>query len=1169
MGISDRIQPIPLLLGDQEEEIELKRGYQLGIYTVLEQIGRGGEAVVWSGFDNLRKRMVAIKVIATDLNDPAAASMVPANFEREVHLVASLEHPHILPMYEFGMAASFSYFVMAYKGTGTLASWISVRPLSLMDMAETARQMLSALAYLHERGIVHRDIKPSNILLDSQKNTYLADFGLAKRLSQSTMALHTGRGTGPYAPYEQQAYHNITQQSDIYSLGIVLYEMLTGQLPWEAQYSLAVLQEREGAVLPDLLELNPECPPELNAVLRKFTSFRWQDRPQTAESAYALLYDALPPAVQQAVSSTLHPNEHEEIVLLGHDAAYLLNFFETEWQPEMPYAANLTHLAFIEVYYRRFPAAVTDQVLRFLIRGGLVHDYQLHQWWQQAEPGLRWEVSLAALGAEDQEVMVRVLALLLREPPGVVPAGTTALASLEKLIDLATTAQEWRLRRDALNALAHLLPEAERWQPVGISESGDARLAQLALEASTQGKHALEIVAAMRSETAVARLLSLLSSDNKEQILNVLLDLWQQVGSLPRLVPSGLRARLWARRLQKRLLDDPEGLSLSRGLIGALAGLLVSMLFIFGYFSIPSAQFQDSLLLPYPTSGIVTIVEVDDASLAQYGRWDQWPRSLHAELISRLQAAGAQTIVFDFVFEAPTADDALLAETMRSANNVVQPLLVQGDAFHDLQGVLRYEGRVLPQPMFVAAAAGLGHTSILHDADGYIRRVPTVIDIDGDRFESLAMVALQNYLGGTQSETPAVANGRLPLVGRQIPVQADGEMRIYYAGPPAQPEQKTFAMVSYLDVLAGTVPDALLRDKIVLVGITATAEPDRYLTPVSNGRPMYGVEILANVIESIWSNRFIRLPGTAVQVLLLLVIGMVVGLVCLRPILGFVLAVALAGLNFLLVTWLFDQTGLMLDLFFSTLTIALSYSLVTVYRYALEVRRRREIAGLFAGSITPAVAQATVEAVKQGKINLNGQEQELSVLFIDMRGNSLYAEQHDPTNVLAMMTLFRDKVVQAVLSLEGTIIRSEQGQTMALFNAPLKQTDHVWRAVQVALLLQNDVARYHESLPDEHAHRAISFAFAINTGRAVVGYSGAGQRNTFMVLGDCITVADHMIAEAIPGQIVLGEQTYTETAGLVTAVPLTPLYIKDRPTAVPVYAILEQPELETEEPWTT
>ena len=1157
------IRPIPLRLA--EEEFELKRGYPLGIYTLLEQIGEGGEAVVWSGFDNLRKRLVAIKVISMVHNDPAAASMVPANFEREVHLVASLEHPHILPMYEFGMADTFSYFVMAYKEMGTLADWLKGGNLPLVEVAQAAKQILSAMAYLHVRGIVHRDIKPSNILLDSQARTYLADFGLAKRLSQSTMALHTGRGTGPYAPYEQQAYHSITQQSDIYSLGIVLYEMLTGQLPFEAQYSLATLQKRDNAVLPDLAEHDGECPAELTAVLRKFTAFQWQDRPQTADAAYTLLYEALPPTIQQTVGATLPPTRLMEEEFLAQDAAYLLEMYQADWQPDEPFPVGLTHLAFLEAYYAKAPSALDEKVQQFLLRGALVHDYQLAHWWRSTDQASRWQVSMTALAAEDDEVVARVLALLLREPTGNLPTAVSAKASLEKLIDLATAAQEWRLRREALNALKHLLPEAPGWQSIGISETGDLRLAQLALEESTQGQQAVEILGILQSETAVRSLLDTHEAGRPDLVLPILQQIQQQAGSLPQLIPPRVRTRLWSRQLQTLLLNDREGLSLARTLIGLSAGLLVSLLYFFGFLAQPAAQTRDALLVPYPVSDIVTIVTVDDDSLAQYGRWDQWPRSLHAQLVEALHEAGAQTVVFDFVFEAETADDALLAETMAAAGNVVQPMLVQGDAYHDLTGMLRYEGQILPQPTLLMASAGVGHTGILHDADGFIRRVPTLISVDGQQYNSLALTALTHYLGAAGSEEIVVENGRLAVAGRQIPVGEDGEMHIYYAGPPAEPEQTTFTMVRYQDVLAGTVPVELLRDKIVLVGITATAEPDRYLTPVSDGRPMYGVEILANVIESIWSNRFIRLPGTAVNVLLLLALGLLVGLVCTRPFTGLIFGLGIAGLYFLLAGWIFDSTGLLLDIFFPLLTIGLSYLMVSAYRFSIEVRRRREILGLFASSVTPAVAQATVNAVKEGRLNLNGQEQDVSVLLVEIRGQTAYAARHDPIDVLAMMTFFRDKVTQAILASEGTLIRSEQGKTLAVFNAPLSQADHVWRAVQVAQLLQEEISQYHQSLAEDHAHRGITFAFAVETGRAIVGYAGAEGRNAFTVFGELVSVVGQMAAAATVGQILLGEQAYLQTADQVTAVPLSPLRLKEAGQTIPVYAVVSEFE-EKEQP---
>jgi adenylate cyclase len=360
-------------------------------------------------------------------------------------------------------------------------------------------------------------------------------------------------------------------------------------------------------------------------------------------------------------------------------------------------------------------------------------------------------------------------------------------------------------------------------------------------------------------------------------------------------------------------------------------------------------------------------------------------------------------------------------------------------------------------------------------------------------------------------------------------------------------------------VLAGTVPADLLRDKIVLIGITATAEPDSYLTPVSEGRPMYGVEILANVIESIWSDHFIRVPGTAVRVLILLGLGLLVGLLCVRPLTGLIFSLSIASIYFLLVSWLFDATGLMLDLYYPFATIGLCYFMVSAYRYSVEVRHRREILELFASSVTPAVAQATIDAIRQGKIDLNGQEQALSVLLVEMRGQAAYAARHDPMDVLAMLTFFRNKVVQTILSFEGTVIRSEQGQTMAVFNAPLSQSDHSWRAVQVALAIQNEIEDYHESLPEVNPHRGISFAFAVNTGRAIVGYEGPGGPNTLTILGDVVDMASQMITTTDAGQILLGEQTFAETAEQVEVVPQKPLHLKDRPTAVSVYAIVGKP----------
>lgn len=141
---------------------ELTQGYQLGKYTLLERIGRGGEAVVWSAWDQLHRRVAALKISAGEPGRPAGP--FPPGLEQQIHLIASLNHPRILPLYEFGQADSFFYIAMRYSSAGSLALRLLQGRPSLPAALGYAAQVADALQYLHGRQVVHRDLKPSNIL---------------------------------------------------------------------------------------------------------------------------------------------------------------------------------------------------------------------------------------------------------------------------------------------------------------------------------------------------------------------------------------------------------------------------------------------------------------------------------------------------------------------------------------------------------------------------------------------------------------------------------------------------------------------------------------------------------------------------------------------------------------------------------------------------------------------------------------------------------------------------------------------------------------------------------------------------------------------------------------------------------------------------------------------
>ncbi|MBE2222550.1 MAG: CHASE2 domain-containing protein [Anaerolineae bacterium] len=1149
-----------MFTGNYNQAEKLERGFQLDEYTLLEAVGHGGEAEVWSGWDNRRKRVVALKIAFT----PGAASYstnILTDFEQQAHLIASLEHPHILPLYTFGSSESYTYFAMRYNCMGSLADLLRGGPLSVADTLAITGQICSALAFLHARGVVHRDLKPDNVLLDSQRRVYLSDFGLARELGRETNILHTGRGTEAYASFEQHNRLGMVPQSDIYSLGILVYEMLAGKLPWEGTESLAARQYQGEADIPDLHETNSAVPAAFTAVIRQLTAFHWTERPSTVMDAYQLVAQALLPQAGLHVGAIQSVETLDEEMLSLMDAEHLLRLFLSDWRPnEDEFPARLSHYAYIDAAFSLDRVQVLKQNAQwqqFMLRGALVYDYRLQPWWAALEAGsVRAEVCRQTLMLEEETAVSRAISLWLQEPP----SESVDRQTLTRLVALTMNAESWALRQDALALLAQQLPQAEQWQPTMVSESDDEKLAQLAVQDKGQARRIIPLLAQMKSERAIQTILAA-EIEEKTQV-EILKEIQQTAGSLPAIVPFSLRFKIYSAIFYEQLLEDREGLSLARTMIGLTAGLLVSFLMLAGVFAPANSQMRDVLLTSYPVSDIVTIVAVDDASLAEYGRWDNWSRGLHAQLVEQLVAAGAKAIAFDFLFEAATADDAQLAAAMRAAGNVVQPVLGGGDGYHS-DGVMAFQAESLPNANLAAASAGIGHTNILHDDDGLVRQLPMVIEVASGSYPSLALAALQTFLGVDVMEPTSPEAGKLAVIGREIPVGAAGEYDIFYAGPPAQLDNATFTTVSYRDVLAGEIAPELFKDKLVLIGITATAEPDRYLTPVSNGRPMYGVEILANAIESIWSGNFIYRPADIVLVLILLILGIVTGLLCTRPWSGLLFAIGLILFYLLTAFLVFDASHVMLDIFYPVLTIVLSYAMVTAYRYSVEVRRRREIMGLLEMRVAPEVAQATLVGVQKGELDLRGHLQTVTVLAVDLRGFGQQVAHYDPDEVMRMVAYFRDMVSQAILQAEGMIVENGGHRITAVFNAPLAQENHPELAAHTALALQKELKAYHRSFSTyDHPHRHVHFGYGMATGRAIVGYGQSGEGRGYTALGDVVEVAVKLAETAVADQILVGESTRTEIIGRFITELQSPVAIRGRMEPVTVYAIL-RPIMET------
>ncbi|MFQ5944358.1 MAG: serine/threonine-protein kinase, partial [Anaerolineales bacterium] len=269
-------------------------GKTLGSYQVLEQLGRGGMAVVYKAYQPSLDRYVAIKVLPTyEAHDQEFLT----RFKREARAVAKLEHPNILAVHDSGHQEGVSYIVMRYVEAGTLKSFMGTA-LEMERIVTLIGQIADALHYAHENGVIHRDVKPSNVLLDRGDWPLLTDFGVARMLgaAEELTATGVGMGTPAYMSPEQGLGERVDRRSDVYSLGVVLFEMLTGDLPFEAETPLAIVLKHIHDPLPIPSQVNPSIPEAVERVVLKAMAKAPEDRFQTT----AELKEALSEAVKEA-----------------------------------------------------------------------------------------------------------------------------------------------------------------------------------------------------------------------------------------------------------------------------------------------------------------------------------------------------------------------------------------------------------------------------------------------------------------------------------------------------------------------------------------------------------------------------------------------------------------------------------------------------------------------------------------------------------------------------------------------------------------------------------------------------------------------------------------------------------------------------------------------------
>ncbi|MEW6144686.1 MAG: adenylate/guanylate cyclase domain-containing protein [Thermodesulfobacteriota bacterium] len=421
------------------------------------------------------------------------------------------------------------------------------------------------------------------------------------------------------------------------------------------------------------------------------------------------------------------------------------------------------------------------------------------------------------------------------------------------------------------------------------------------------------------------------------------------------------------------------------------------------------------------------------------------------------------------------------------------------------------------------AAASSGYFTMRSDQDGVLRWMPLTIQYGEDLFPPLAVLCAWQYLGKPQLMVKVGRYGveEIQMGDRFIPTDESGQLLINYLGPP-----KTFPHHSASDILSGKFTKGTFKDKIVLVGATATGIYDLRNTPFSPSYP--GVEVHASVIDNILTQNFISKPrwSRIYDLLAIIILGVLIGIAIPRmsALKGFLFVAGLIILYISVVLWLFVRAGVWLNIVYPLLTLSMSYMVLTVYYYATEERERKKIKKAFTHYVAPVVIEAMLKDPSQ--LKLGGDEKVLTVLFSDLQGFTSASERYAPHEMIVILSEYYARMTEQVFAHQGMLKEYVGDEMMAIFGAPIDQNDHAERACAAALAMRDNRNTLNEEWA-EIGRPPLIARTGINSGRMLVGNLGSKYRFAYGVLGDHVNLGSRLegLNKGYGTEILIGENT--------------------------------------------
>ena len=610
----------------------------------------------------------------------------------------------------------------------------------------------------------------------------------------------------------------------------------------------------------------------------------------------------------------------------------------------------------------------------------------------------------------------------------------------------------------------------------------------------------------------------------------------------------------------------------------------------------------------------VTVVDIDEESLAEIGQWP-WPRNVLADMLDRLMAMGAIVVGFDVIFaesdrlspdklassiagidestaailRALPSNDDLFAQALARSRAVVgisaldRDLTEEGDkpirktsvAFiggdpkrflKGLPGILR----IIPE--LEEAAPGRGMVTIDPEADGIVRRVPAVLRVGDLVFPSLVVemlrVATGNPTYGIRCCKTREGIESIVIHKSFPPIQTDQNGTIWVHFTPYKREGR---YVSAKDVVNGTVPLERIQNKFILVGTSATGLLDIRTSPIDSLIP--GVEVHANMIETILTPDMPQLTritnADGAEPLFALFVGLL--MIILLPIIGAGWSLLLGGgLIGALVgaSWYsYTDSLTLIDVTYPAISTFALYSFLTYASYSRTATEKRQVRGAFGRYLSPALVEQLAD--DPSRLVLGGEMKTMTLLFCDIRGFTTISEafKTDPPGLTQLINKFLTPMTDLILSRQGTIDKYMGDCIMAFWNAPLDDPEHAKHGCDSALAMFEGLGPLNERLQadaqaENRPHHPIRVGVGLNTGDCVVGNVGSSQRFDYSVLGDAVNLAARLEGQSktYGVDIVIGEGTRVAIPDFAT-LELDLIAVKGKTEAVNIFTLLGREEL--------